>query len=112
MKIATLMVTLLLVVAVPCIATPMDAKPCPLSNADRSAVMRGTFTVVTSTAQIPHAVRQEFARLTHAKHMAMADPGQPFNATDDVMGNYPFRRLALAAFNANYCIIDYANHRT
>jgi len=82
-------------------------KPTPittLSEADKQHLLNDKFTVVNKVLDIPGPV---LGRLLGGKSMdAMADPGQPFQETDVVMGRpLPFRRLIFAARSKNYCLV-------
>ena len=63
----------------------------------------------SSHTEVFHEVKQA-SRLPSAvvdKLGGIADPGQPFNATDVVDPKLPMRRLVVAAVSENYCIVTY-----
>ena len=57
------------------------------------------FKEVTRASLLPQAVLDQFG--------GMADPGQPFNATDVVHPKLPMRQLVAAAVSKQYCIVTY-----
>src|SRR5215472_9114085 len=59
------------------------------------------FHEVKQASLLPSAVLEAFG--------GMADPGQPFNASDDVDPNLPMQQLIVAAVSENYCIVSYAH---
>lgn len=59
----------------------------------------GIFHEVTRASQLPKTVVDALA--------GIADPKQPFNATDVVDPRLPMKRLIVAAVSDNYCIVSY-----
>ncbi len=58
-----------------------------------------TFNEVRQASLLPKGVLEQFGGL--------ADPGQPFNNTDDIDPKLPQRQLIVAAVSKQYCIISY-----
>ena len=71
---------------------------------DKQHVLNDNFTVVNKVPDIPGPVLGIL--LGNKSFDTMADPGQPFQETDVVIGKpLPFRRLIFAARSANYCLV-------
>ena len=78
----------------------------PLTAADRNHILNGTFTIVKIVREMPTPVQKLLIPDTKDPLNGMADAGQDFERTDVVMGKpLPFRRLVLAAVNAQYCLV-------
>ncbi|HMF08207.1 MAG TPA: hypothetical protein VKJ00_03655, partial [Thermoanaerobaculia bacterium] len=61
------------------------------------------------TAEIPEQVRKAFAALVHQPVFEMAEPTQPYQATDEIAPGPPLpgRRLIFAASDEGLCVIHY-----
>ena len=77
-----------------------------LSPADKQAILSEPYTIIKSIHRIPMPVLMEMDRLHHG-HLEMANPGEPFNATDAITTPAPFRRLVFAVIAKDYCIVHY-----
>ena len=80
-----------------------------ITPADRKRLQASTLRVWTKTAEIPEEVRKAFAALVHQPAFKMAEPTQPFQATDDIAPGPPLpgRRLIFAASDEGLCVIHY-----
>lgn len=66
------------------------------------------FQAVTAVRGLPLGVREELQRLFGSSAAAIADPGAPFQATDDIATpNLPIRRLAVAGCSQDHCLVYY-----
>jgi hypothetical protein len=66
------------------------------------------FTAVATVAALPASVRAALNDLFGGKALDMADPGQPFQATDVmVMPRLPARRLVAAGCSPDHCVVYY-----
>ena len=73
-----------------------------LSAADKHHLLSDKFTIIHKLRDIPVLSPP----LSTESFDTMADPGQPFQDTDVVIGKpLPFRRLIFAARSSNYCIV-------
>jgi hypothetical protein len=84
---------------------PLPKNPIERGTADinLSAVTHSnqtqTFREINRASLLPKAVLDQFG--------GMADPGQPFNATDVVDPRLSRRQLVVAAVSKQYCIVSY-----
>ena len=79
-----------------------------LSLSDKRYLETGSFQEVHTIAAIPQSVKVLLAEIEKSKHFAMADPGQPFQATDVVTDpSLPWRRLIFAGLADKYCLVLY-----
>ena len=80
-----------------------------ITPADRKRLLASTLRVATTTAEIPVEVRKAFAALVHQPAFEMAEPTQPFQATDTIAPGPPLpgRRLIYAAYGEGLCVIHY-----
>ena len=88
--------------------TAPPTKPPFLSATDKAHVLGDTFTVVKTVKQIPAAVQKALGLPAKDPLGGMADPGKRFAIGD--AGNaerLPYRRLVLAATDADYCLVYY-----
>jgi hypothetical protein len=84
---------------------PADAG---FTSALRDHVRAERFTPLTSVATLPASVRDALGELFKGKTLEMADPGQPFQATDVmVTPRLPARRLVTAGCSADHCLVYY-----
>ena len=80
----------------------------PLSKAQREHLRSERFTVVPSTEKLPTGVREALRTLFGSDVFAMAEPGAPFQVTDDIVEpRLPVRRLARAGCSPDHCIVYY-----
>lgn len=64
--------------------------------------------IVTSVRGLPLGVREELQRMFGATATAMADPGEPFQATADADDpSLPIRRLSVAGCSQDHCLVYY-----
>ena len=85
--------------------TPVDAG---FTAALRDHVRAEDFTPLTSVATLPASVRDALTELFRGKALDMADPGQPFQATDVmVTPRLPPRRLVMAGCSPDHCLVYY-----
>ncbi len=96
--------------AVPAQAKHDPAKPkeavaavSVLSAEDKQHLLNDQFTVVKIVQAIPKPVLDRL--LGKGPLDGMADAGQPFQFSDVLRGNLPFRRLVFAAVSPGYCLI-------
>ncbi len=79
-----------------------------LTPALRDHVRAERFAPVTTVAALPAGVREALNDLFGGKTLEMADPGQPFQATDVmVTPRLPARRLVAAGCSADHCLVYY-----
>ena len=80
-----------------------------ITPADRKRLQAPTLRLSTKTAEIPEQVRKAFAALVHQPVFEMAEPTQPFQATDHIAPGPPLpgRRLIFAASDDGLCVIHY-----
>jgi hypothetical protein len=97
-------------VAVACLAA------LPLSAADRTnqaaklrALIEGKrFAPIATVESLPAPVRAELARLMEQDALSMADPGQKFEATDDISDRtLSGRRMILAGRSDDLVLVHY-----
>jgi hypothetical protein len=74
----------------------------------RDHVRTERFVPVRTVATLPPNVRDSLNDLFGSKTLEMADPGQPFQATDVmVTPRLPARRLVAAGCSADHCLVYY-----
>jgi hypothetical protein len=79
-----------------------------LTTALREHVRGERFAPVATVATLPAGVRTALNELFGSKTLEMADPGQPFQATDVmVTPRLPARRLVAAGCSADHCLVYY-----
>ncbi len=91
-------------------ATRIEAQTVPaMVPAPQRAHLRDErFQVVTSVRGLPLGVREELQRLFGSTAMAVADPGEPFQATDNITNpSLPGRRLNVAGCSQDHCLVYY-----
>lgn len=70
--------------------------------------MEDHFRMVKKVADLPTGVITAFAEHTKQSPFRMADPGEEFQVTDEVMKpNLPGRRLVFAGISDGYCVVQY-----
>jgi hypothetical protein len=79
-----------------------------LTPSQRAHLKAERFQVVTSVRGLPLGVREELQRLFGPFGGAIADPGEPFRATDVVTDpTLPSRRLSVAGCSHDHCLVYY-----
>jgi hypothetical protein len=100
---------LLLFIAGICLACNYRNAPPKNPTEEGTATINLSAVTNSSLTEVFHEVKQS-SRLPNAvleKLGGIADPGQPFNATDVVDTKLPMRRLVVAAISEKYCIVTY-----
>ena len=72
---------------------------------DKKHLLNDNFTIVKTVREMPAPIQHLLIPDTKTRANGMADAGQGFQATDVVHGKLPYRRLVLAAVNAQYCLV-------
>jgi hypothetical protein len=79
-----------------------------VSKAEKKRVLDDEFTVVRSTEEIPHELKQAFAAATGQQQFALANPGQKYQVTDVIdEPGLPVRRLLFAGESRKSWFIHY-----
>ena len=79
-----------------------------MTGDDRAHLANDKFRIVTKVAELPKAVVDAFAEHTKQNPFRMANPGEEFQATDDIgKPNLPVRRLVFAGVSDGYCVVQY-----
>lgn len=74
----------------------------------RAHVKADSFQVVSTLRGLPLGVRDEMSKNFGGRYLDIAEPGDPFRATDVVSDpNLPTRRLISAACSMDHCIVYY-----
>ncbi len=107
-----LLTQFLFALAVTLVPAVVDARqptpPAMLSVALRAHVQSERFQAVTSIRGLPLGVRDGLQTLFGSSALDIAEPGAPFQATDDVADrNLPIRRLVAAGCSADHCLVYY-----
>jgi hypothetical protein len=92
-----------------CLACNYRNAPPKNPNEEGTATINLSAVTNSSQAEVFHEAKQS-SRLPNAvldKLGGLADPGQPFNATDVVDADLPMQRLVVAAVSERYCIVTY-----
>jgi hypothetical protein len=87
--------------------------PVPVSTRDH--LLDGQFKIVNRIDEITEECRNIFdssfvnstRSIPNWKNVQLANPGQPFQATDNIISGLPFRRLILAGSGPHACFIYY-----
>lgn len=78
--------------------------PAPM----RAHVRDERFQIVTAVRGLPLGVREELQRMFGSTAMAIADPGERFQATDVITDpGLPIRRLSVAGCSQDHCLVYY-----
>jgi len=73
-----------------------------------SNLLDGEFKLVSTTESIPDNVKQAFSKITRQTSFAMANPGQAFQVTDEVLyRKLPWRRLVFAGVQGDKWFLHY-----
>ena len=79
-----------------------------IPEALRAHIRGERFSPLATVAALPASVRNALGSLFGSKTLDMADPGQPFQATDVmVMPRLPARRLLAAGCSPDHCLVYY-----
>ena len=103
---------LLLALAVNLLAAfPAGSQPTPpatLSGALRAHMQNERFGIVTSIRGLPLGVRDGLQTLFGSSTLDIAEPGAPFQSTDEIVDKtLPIRRLVAAGCSADHCLVYY-----
>lgn len=75
--------------------------------AERGKLRSEHFTEVRDAAAFPAGCKSGFATLTKTPGFELANPGQPFQATDVVGPKLPWRRLLFGGVSNDRCVVFY-----
>ena len=82
--------------------------PVRPSESVQAHVRAERFQVVTSVRGLPLGVREELQRMFGSSAMAIADPGAPFQTTDNLSDPaLPSRRMGVAGCSQDHCLVYY-----
>ena len=82
--------------------------PAALPRALRTHVQNERFGLVTSIRGLPLGVRDGLQTLFGSSTLNIAEPGAPFQATDDIANSsLPIRRLVAAGCSTDHCLVYY-----
>lgn len=89
-------------------AAAQTATSQTLSTALRAHLKTERFQVVTSVRGLPLGVREELQRLFGSSSLELAEPGAPFQVTDDIASpRLPIRRMVVAGCSMDHCLVYY-----
>lgn len=80
-----------------------------LSSSERQKLLAEHFVEVRGITAFPSSCKRGFSALAHTPDFELANPGQPYQATD-VIGRgprLPWRRLLIGGVSSDRCIIFY-----
>jgi hypothetical protein len=78
------------------------------SSAEREHLLDGQFKLLSKTESIPDNVKQAFSKISRQTPFVMANPGQPFQVTDEVFyRKLPWRRLVFAGVQDDRWFLHY-----
>ena len=78
------------------------------ASIEKEHFLDGQFKVVSKTEVIPANVKQVFSKMTRQTSFAMANPGQAFQVTDEVLyRKLPWRRLVFAGVQGDKWFLHY-----
>ncbi len=79
-----------------------------LSATEKAHLLDGDFTIEYKVERLPGSLKSAFARLAKQPEFKMANPGEKFEATDDISDpGLPNRRLIFAGVSKNRYFIHY-----
>jgi hypothetical protein len=79
-----------------------------LSQAEKKRVLDDEFSIMRSTDEIPHELKQAFAAATGEQQFSLANPGQKYQVTDVIdEPGLPVRRLLFAGESRRCWFIHY-----
>lgn len=90
------------------VAGGQTTAPAAVSAPLRTHLSAERFQIVTAVRGLPLGVREELQRMFGSFAAAIADPGAPFQATDDVNDpTLPTRRLVVGGCAQDHCLVYY-----
>ncbi len=103
--------------AVPDIPGSFYLRTVPVPDDVRVHLLDGDFKIVRRVNEIPNSCRlifeSSFMTISGSRakpgEVSLADPGEPFQASDNIVPGLPFRRLELAGLGGTKCFIHYQN---
>ena len=100
---------LLLVTAGICLACNHRNTPPKDPSGEGTATINLSAVTNSTQTEVFHEVKQESGLPGAVLHSlgGIANPGQPFNATDVVDPRLPMRQLVVAAVSEKYCVVTY-----
>lgn len=79
-----------------------------LSPSQRAHILDGQFTIPKNVNQLPESLKFQFARLAGEKNFKMANPGEEYQLTDEIVRpGLPRRRLLFAGISNDKVFIHY-----
>lgn len=79
-----------------------------MSSVDRAHLLNDRFRIVKKVADLPAPVIAAMAEHTKQNPFRMANPGEEFQATDEIAKpDLPVRRLVFAGVSDGYCVMQY-----
>lgn len=100
--------TLVLMLAAARAGLAQSTVPVTVPPATQAHVRGERFQVVSAVRGLPLGVREELQRMFGGSAMAIADPGERFQATDDISDpSLPTRRLGVAGCSQDHCLVYY-----
>ena len=89
-------------------ALSQTTAPAVLSVALRAHIRDERFGIVTSIRGLPLGVRDRLQTLFGSSTLDIAEPGAPFQSTDEIVDKtLPIRRLVAAGCSADHCLVYY-----
>jgi len=85
---------------------PIKFAASKMSSAERRAFLTADYKIVEKVADLPTGIRKLYMA-NDGSHIAIADPGDDFNATDIIVRNLPSRRLIFAGVTPDRAFIHY-----
>ena len=76
-------------------------------SSEREKLLSERFTEVRDAATLPAGCKSGFAMLAKTPGFELANPGQPYQATDVVGPKLPWRRLLFGGVSSDRCIVFY-----
>jgi len=94
---------------------PIHLNTIPIRSADERHLLDGDFNIVVRMSDLTESCRDIFdssffrfsGSAASKEQVKFADPGQDFEATDDLRGGLPFRRLEFAGLSSKTCFVYY-----
>jgi mono/diheme cytochrome c family protein len=89
---------------------PQSSSPVPhkLTTDEKAHILDGEFTIEKTVDHLPDSLKSAFAHLAKEADFKMANPGEKFEATDDISDpGLPNRRLIFAGISKNRYFIHY-----
>lgn len=87
----------------------------PISTAMRDNMLGGDYNPISRVSEIPNSCREDFTSSfttisglrASSEELALADPGRPFQASDNITPGLPFRRLVFGGYSSANCFLYY-----